>query len=400
MTSITIRPDRPAIDTPLEIRLDGLRPGTAVTIRATSGPMGSHGTYEGADPMGLVWSMSRIPGGTAAPSHGNLPPSTLTLTAEAEGEAGAVATVDRLRLPDDITCQVVRERGLVATLFHPLDDGPRPGVILLGGSEGGLHEMDAALLAAHGFSVLALAYFGTDGVPPFLVNIPLEYFGTAIDFLQAHESVAGGRIGAMGGSRGGEAALLIGSIFPAIGAVVSTVGSGVLTQGIGPGSDLLEMAGTPVPSWSWRGLPLPYLRNRLTPEFRRQIADGVPVELGRIFEPGLADPREVEACAIEVERIRGPVLLVSAGDDRMWPSGPLSEVAARRLAAAGLAHEHLHFADAGHPIAPPPFGSTADLLSPGPGVTFAMGGTPRANAHARAEAWRRSIEFLGEALGS
>ena len=76
-----------------------------------------------------------------------------------------------------------------------------------------------------------------------------------------------------------------------------------------------------------------------------------------------------------------------------------SEVAARRLAAAGLPHEHLQFADAGHPFAPPLFGPAIELLSPGPGVTFAMGGTPQVNARARVAGWRRSIEFLAEALG-
>jgi dienelactone hydrolase len=66
----------------------------------------------------------------------------------------------------------------VGTLFHALDGTAHPGVILIGGSEGGLHEVDAALLAAHGFSVLALAYFGMPGVPPTIVDIPLEYFAT------------------------------------------------------------------------------------------------------------------------------------------------------------------------------------------------------------------------------
>jgi dienelactone hydrolase len=172
----------------------------------------------------------------------------------------------------------------------------------------------------------------------------------------------------------------------------------VLTQGIGPRRDLVEMAGTPVPSWTLGGKPLPYLRNRITPELRSQIASGEPVELGLVFEPGMADVAEVEANAIPVERSRGAVLLVSAGQDRMWPCGPMSEVAARRLAAADIPHEHLHFADAGHPIAPPPYGPATELVSPGPGVTFAMGGTPSANAAARAAAWRRSIEFLREHL--
>jgi len=425
MTRIRISPERPAIDTTLEVIVDGLPSAAAVTVRATSSDAGwrtmascatfeadatgsvdltsavpTSGTYGDADPMGLLWSMSPVPHAAADRPQGILPPSSLALTAELDGVAVATATVERLRLPDDVARTVVREHGLVGTLFHPIDDGPRPGIILLGGSEGGLHETDAALLAAHGFAVLALAYFGTDGVPAFLVDIPLEYFETAIGILQVHPAVAGERIGVIGGSRGGEAALLIGSTFPTVGAVVSTVGSGVLTQGIGPGRDLLEMAGTPVASWTWRGERLPYLRNVITPELRRQMTDGDPVELRLVFEPGLSEAAQVEASAIPVKHVRGPVLLVSAGDDRMWPCGPLSEVAVRGLAAAGIPHEHLHVPDAGHPIAPPPFGPSTDLLSPGPGVTFAMGGTPSANARARAAAWQRSIDFLGDALGA
>ena len=425
MARIEIQPDAPTLDTELRIRLTGVPPGNVVTVRSSAAdgwgrPLGAHatfqaddggcvdlatqaptaGTYPSADPMGLVWSMSPVPGAPRddLPS-GILPPAALTLTAELDGACIATTTIDRLRLPEDVTRTPIRERGLVGTLFHPIDDGPRPAVILLGGSEGGLHELDAALLANHGFAVLALAYFGTDGVPPFLVDIPLEYFETAIGFLQAHPTVGDGPIGVIGGSRGGEAALLIGSTLDGVGAVVSTVGSGVLTQGIGPGASFEEIVGTPVPSWTWRGKPLPYLRNRITAELRRQICSGGPVELGLVFEPGMADAAEVEACAIPVERIRGAVLLVSAGDDRMWPCGPMSEVAAQRLSAARITHEHLHFADAGHPIAPPPYGPATDLVSPGPGVTFAMGGTPAANAAARVTAWRRSVEFLQEHLG-
>jgi dienelactone hydrolase len=424
MARITVEPDRPLFDSELRIRLSGFQPRQRVTVRsaATDGlgrPLAAYatfetddagsvdpaaaapiaGTYEGVDPMGLVWSMSPLPDADRGePVRGILPPAAMTLTADMGDGAVATATIERLRLPEDVTRTPILDHGLVGTLFHPIDDGARPGVILLGGSEGGLHELDAALLANHGFAVLALAYFGTDGVPPFLVEIPLEYFETAVGFLRAHPAVGNGPVGILGGSRGGEAALLIGTTFDGVAAVVSTVGSGVLTQGIGPGRDLVEMAGTPVPSWTLGGKPLPYLRNRITPELRSQIASGEPVELGLVFEPGMADVAEVEANAIPVERSRGAVLLVSAGQDRMWPCGPMSEVAARRLAAADIPHEHLHFADAGHPIAPPPYGLATELVSPGPGVTFAMGGTPSANAAARAAAWRRSIEFLREHL--
>ncbi len=46
------------------------------------------------------------------------------------------------------------------------ESGPHPGVILLGGSDGGMHEPNAALLASYDYAVLALACFGMEGVPP------------------------------------------------------------------------------------------------------------------------------------------------------------------------------------------------------------------------------------------
>jgi dienelactone hydrolase len=285
-------------------------------------------------------------------------------------------------------------------LFAPAEGGPHPGVVVLGGAEGGLHEPDAALLAAHGFAALALAYFGMDGVPAVLVDIPLEYFEAAVAFLRRDEGVLGDRLAVIGGSRGGEAALLIGATFPEIRAVVSTLGSGVMTQGIPAGGGLLEILEQQVASWTWRGRPLPFLPCSVPPELARQVEVGEPVELALAFRPGLGDAAALAAAAIPVERIQGAVLLVSAGDDRGWPSAPLSQLAAERLARAGHRHpdRHLSYPTAGHPILVPPYGPTTELTTPGPGVTFAMGGTPAVNAAARSDAWRQTLRFLHDQL--
>ncbi|GAA3436749.1 dienelactone hydrolase family protein [Kutzneria kofuensis] len=104
-----------------------------------------------------------------------------------------------------------------------------PGVLLLGGAEGGLHERDARALHAEGYNVLALAYFGAPTLPPGLVDIPLEYFFAAVDKIA---SFAAGKIGIVGGSRGGEAALLVAAHDDRVGAVVSVAGGGLITQGI------------------------------------------------------------------------------------------------------------------------------------------------------------------------
>lgn len=424
---ITVRPDAPALDEPLEIRLESFPPGALVTVRTgmrdllgrrwaargtfvvdedglvdlpTQAPVG--GSYGGADPMGLIWSMAEdISGGISRPPDDPaLPPAVLTISAQAETLPVIEMVIDRLRLPIGVERAVVRERGLAGTLFAPVRGGPHPGVLLLGGSEGGTREVDAALLAGHGFAVLALGYFGMEGLPATLVEVPLEYFATAVSFMEAHELVRGDRLAVMGSSRGGEAALLVGATDPRIRAVVSTVGSGVMTQGAPPADTLLEAIAHRVPSWSQDGRPLPYLPCAVPPELAEQVASGEPVELALAFLEGLADAGAVAAATIPVERIQGPVLLVSAGQDKGWPSPALSEIAMDRLREARHPHpvEHLVYQGAGHAIAPPPYGPATELTSQGPGVLLASGGTPEANARARADAWLRTRRFLTEHL--
>jgi dienelactone hydrolase len=354
--------------------------------------------------MGLVWSMvlqepDAVPSGGSPPARPDAP-QRLTLTASVDGGPDVETSIDRHRRPPGVAREVVEAGGLVGVLCYPEDGPPRPGVILIGGAEGGLHELDAALLAAHGFAVLALAYFGAPGLPSGLVRVPLESFGSAIDWLLAHERARGTRVGITGGSRGGEASLLVGSTFEQVGAVVSLVGSGVLTQGIPyERGTLLEILRTPVPSWTWRGAPLRYLPNVVPPELERQVTEGQPVHLGLAFPT--ADAGLLAENAIEVERIHGPVLMLSGERDLQWDAATLSEVAVTRLDRARFPYpyEHVVYPGAGHAIAPPPYGPTTELVAPGPGVMFAMGGTPHATAAARADQWRRSVAWFADHLG-
>lgn len=401
MAEILVTPRRAPLDAEVRVRVTDLPPDERVTIRASTGDraasavfladergvvdLGRHapveGDYTGVDPMGLFWSMSRT---------GEQPGPTLV---EVVG-VGKVE-LERLTVPDGVRRTQVTENGLVGVLFEPDDDAVHPGVLVLGGSEGGLHEDDAALLAGHGFAALALAYFGVPGVPDDLVDIPLEYVGTALDWLGARA----GAVGIVGGSRGGELALLVGATFPQVKAVVSVVGSGVVTQCIGPGARLTQKLEHEAASWTWQGRPLPYLPYSTPDELRRLVVDGEPVPLRLAFDLSDGIPEDAE---IPVERIDGGVLLLSSGQDESWPSEALGEVAWRRLTGLGHGrrHEHVVYPEAGHLIAGPPHRPVVDLVVPGPGVRFAMGGTPAATAAARADAWRRTVEFLSDQLGT
>src|SRR5207247_1491948 len=90
-----------------------------------------------------------------------------------------------------------------------------PAVLKLGGSDGGLPStVGWRLLASHGYHTLALAYFRVRGLPRALSHIPLEYFARALRWLAHRPGVDPTKVVVMGASRGGEAALILGAIYP------------------------------------------------------------------------------------------------------------------------------------------------------------------------------------------
>ena len=201
-------------------------------------------------------------------------------------------------------------------------------------------------------------------MPDELVEIPLEYFQTAIEWLQAQEQVDPGRLAVIGNFRGGELALLFGSRVPVIKAVVSYAGSGVLHSGYGSSSATLRTS-----AWSWQGEPLPFYD----------------------------DHGSLTDYLIPVAEINGPVLLIS-GNDQMWPSGLYTALAYKRLKdhEHPCFYKHLRYSGAGHRFRFPYRPTTEiDIQDPVSGETFSIGGTPEVNAAAAADAWWWVLHFLG-----
>lgn len=409
------------VDTPVAIRVTGLRPGQPVTLRArmelrgrawTSwatfaadtdgtvdvgrlGPL--HGTYAGADPVGLLWSMVRVGSATATAgtvSHEPLRPLVVTLTAEAKDQILASHEIERLFYdPARVTRQVVEHERIVATLFRPRTPGPHPTIVCLGGSEGGLSEGYAALLASHGYVTMALAYFGVDPLPQQLIEIPLEYAVEGIDWLAAQPAVDADHLALLGGSKGAELALLLAATYPErIDATVAYKPSSVVWMGLyrSP-QDNLE---GPRSSWTLGGEPLPFLRGRLTLDLVK-VAVGRPAALRSSYAAALQDSASVAEAVIPVERIQCPVLLISGADDQMWPSAEMGQMVMDRLDkhGASFSHEHLVYEGAGHGIAFP-FVPTTQLDS----GTMMSGGSAAGTAAANNDAWLETLTFLQETL--
>ena len=99
----------------------------------------------------------------------------------------------------------VTDQAFQAHFFRCPSPTARPAIMVLGGSEGGIQWAadTSELLARHGFVTLAVPYFKMPELPSQLEEIPLEYFVTALRWLQAHPAVDAQRIGIVGASKGG-----------------------------------------------------------------------------------------------------------------------------------------------------------------------------------------------------
>lgn len=358
---------------------------------ATARPIS--GTYSTPDVTGLFWSMVPVPN-TIPKRRTLLKPLETKLFLMREQEILASTSIIREIISPQVNRFSVREQGLVGTFFFHSTGRPLPTVIVLGGSEGGLRESNAALLASHGFNTLALAYFGIEDLPSELVNIPLDYIERALEWLKGNPNVDFTKLGVFGTSKGGELALLSASMFPAIKAVVGYVPSGVVYPGIGQ-----SVIG--VSSWQYNGQSLPFaygeVPKEVTSKLKRDIHNGEPISWRETYQYWAEGEKQAE---IAVEEIQGPILLISGGDDQLWPADILSEKINNKLRDHSYRYrfEHINYPKAGHSFAAPGYPTTQSVVSQFGNGKLLLGGTPKDNAQAQLDAWQKTVDFFSESL--
>ncbi len=199
-------------------------------------------------------------------------------------------------------------------------------------------------------------------------------------------------------SRGAEAAMLSAVQFPQIHTVVAWAPSSAAWAAGGEDKTTREV----IPCWTWRGEPLPFAPLPLKRFIWRSAFPVAvmkqPVMFVNLFRAALRNRAAVERAAIPVEKIGGPVLLVSGGDDHLWPAGQMAEALLARARREKFPHaiEHLHFPRAGHMLRYPHLPTTSRYSQNKHlrGARFSFGGEAAADAEAQSTGWRRSIEFL------
>ncbi len=240
------------------------------------------------------------------------------------------------------------------------------GVLVLAGSSGRVDADRARLLASTGAVTESIQWFGGPGQQPAPFEVPLEVFQARIAALAAQAD----RVVVVGTSFGAEAALLVGSVTPAVSAVAAFAPSQVIWAGVRPD-------GTQTSHWTVGGVPVPFVP--LAEDW--EPGSDPPAFIGH-FQRSLdaVSPEHRAAATIAVERIP-EVVLVAGGDDQVGPSVDAAQAIAARRLAAGRHTEVVSLAGAGHRTILP---GEPEVSA---GMRMARGGTPEADRALGVMAW-------------
>ena len=391
---VRVTPVSSTEDQPVQIRIDGLAPrqgvwlelrstdanGIAFRSRAAFGAdrkgvldLGraralSGSSYSGVWPMGLLTSMSAPSAPAFSYYRWGRAPRRFVLTVSSQSRRIASTSFVRrwTRVRYSTVTETVARDGFDGTLYAPVGASHERALLAFGGSEGGDDGSWAERFAAHGIPVLYVGYFHAPGLPDRLVNIPLEYFRAALEWLDRRPEVDPARVSVLGVSYGSEAALLLGVHFPKlVHGVVALVPSSVVTCGIvGAGREGgltgRLCLGSP---WTLGGKPLPHTAILNNPR-----------------------PWDDARAVIPVERIRAPVFLACGGHDEIWSSCPYARAIVARRKAHGEATELLVYPTAGHHV-----GTPFILYEPG---SLASDFFVPNDERSREDLWPRVLAFL------
>ena len=218
----------------------------------------------------------------------------------------------------------------------------QPLIVGLGGSEGGnawdsdYWKKTRDQFIAKGYAFLAIGYFGGKGTPDTLNKISINQVHDAILVATKNKKINKRKIAIVGGSRGGDLALLIGSYFKDIKCVVAMVPSHVAFPG--------HTNHFTTSAWTFNYKELPFV-----PVNEEAVPYLMKHDLRSTFTAMLKDSIAEEKAVIKVEKINGPILLLSATKDDHIPSVEMCDKMIVRLKANKFKYANKHTViDGGH----------------------------------------------------
>lgn len=213
----------------------------------------------------------------------------------------------------------------------------QPLIVGLGGSEGGnawasnYWKKTREQFIEKGYAFLAVGYFGCKNTPAILDKIAIEDIHNAIEEAVKNKKIDKKKIAIVGGSRGGDLALLLGSYYKDIKCVIGLVSSHTVFPG-----QTQEFNSS---CWTYDGKELPFV-----PVNDESVPFLMKRDLRGAFEAMLKDTVAEAKALIKVENIKAPILLLSATKDEICPSTPMAKKIIDRLKTINFKYPFDHIA--------------------------------------------------------
>jgi hypothetical protein len=187
-------------------------------------------------------------------------------------------------------------------------------------------------------NVLIFAYFGVEGLPKNLINVPLEYFINGIEKVKNMLNLKNEEIIFIGNSKGAEATLLIVSKHFTSSNVVACVPSSFAWQGITKTArDMFVIR----PSWTYQGKEVPYMKMK----FDYQVIRDLMNKKYLLAYAKAIEKNFKESALIDLKNYKGKILLLSAENDNYWPSKMMCEIIMQKF---NINAEHKCLNQTGH----------------------------------------------------
>lgn len=275
----------------------------------------------------------------------------------------------------------VRKPNIAYNVLTPIKPTSDELVLVLGGSSGGIDAPDltAQKFAKAGFTTLAIAYFGLPELPKELVEIDINYINLVLqDYAPTDWSSL--KVTVVASSRGTELAALAATVNPQIQKLILVSPSSHLWGAVSSNE-------TPKSAWKNGSTPYPYVPRSAIDSLSNPYSPIVDMQRDVMSQE--SNPAE-----IPFDKIHANVLLITGGDDQIWPSSLMAEKWQLSFIRNGKIDriEHLNYPEAGHVIAPNmPDNVTAFEIN---NRVIRLGGNPHSNQDAIKKSWKRIESWL------
>jgi pimeloyl-ACP methyl ester carboxylesterase len=353
------------------------------------------GSYDFIDSMGLILSLNRVKGKFQDAMRNVSVNQSLFIDATAEcGQDSSSVRVERILMSPELKSLKINDE-FVGELFYT-ENSTNKTVIFLGGSSN--EDLctilpPSALLASHGFNVLALSFFGEKGLNSALAEVPLEYFEKVFAWLEKNPITHCKEIYVYGGSIGAVLALLLASRYPIITKVVAINPIAWCFQGL-----TLKR----VSLWTYGGKSLPFVKFAWLSSFANIMScfiQNKPFGFAYMYRKSLEVANNREAARIKVENSNADILLCGGQKDGWWDTHDACLTIMEELTRHNYQHtyEYITYENGGHACYAPftiPVDEFSTPLKIAPRLVFSEGVTWEANAHMLEDSWEKAIEFF------